>query len=440
MSSLRNRRARYGLLPLLQILALWVLVFSRSSFGQTAQTTEPHVVQASAYLVMDTETGRVLAEHNMHEKRYPASTTKTLTALLAIEKGDLNKRVIISENPPKVGESSIYLKAGEQLTLRELVEAAMIRSANDSCVAIAEAVAGSEEKFVEMMNMRARQLGAKNTHFTNSHGLHHPEHYTTAYDLALITREAMKHPVFNEIAQMRRATLTGNAQIGGKRVIRNRNKLLFRWDEADGIKTGTTRQAGGCLVASATRIDPATNRPWRLLSVVLQSNAKWADSTELLTREGFEKFVPTVVAHGGERLAEVAVEGGERLVQAVAAEEVRLPLLASEESALERRVHPLERAAPIEKGQTIAWLEWKLNGEKIASVPLVAEEAVDRSLIAKAVPALAGMMPSVPLARWSVYLFTVVGIGFLLAGWRVRKDEYNRRRKKRRRAAQYNAE
>lgn len=417
---------RAGYLPLFLLLTLF---FSSASFAQTEKTIEPYAVQATAYLVMDPETGRILSEHNMHEKRFPASTTKTLTALLAIEKGDLEKTVVISENPPKIGESSIYLKAGEQLTLRELVEAAMIRSANDSCVAIAEAVAGSEEKFVEMMNARAKQLGAENTNFTNPHGLHHPQHFTTAYDLALITREAMKHPVFNEIAQMRQATLTGNAQIGGKRRIRNRNRLLFRWDEADGIKTGTTRQAGGCLVASATRVDPETHRPWRLLSVVLQSEKKWEDSSELLVREGFEKYAPTVVARGGEQFAEVAVEGGEKLVQAVAEEEVRLPLRASEESTLEALVHPLERAAPIEKGQTIAWLEWKLNGEKIGSVPLVAQEAVDRSFVAKVAPAFAELAPSLPLARWSIYALSFMGVGLLLAGWKVRRDEYKRKRR-----------
>lgn len=391
----------------------------------------PQVVAAPSYVLMDAETGRVLASRNMHERRAPASTTKTMTALLAVEQGELNSQFTIGHNPPQVGESSIALQKGEQLTLFELIEAAMIRSANDSCVAIAEAVAGTEAEFVKKMNVRAQQLGAKNTHFVNPHGLNDPEHYSTAYDLALIARAAMKHEVFRQIVKTKETTIRGNAKVGGVRKLFNRNRLLFRWDEADGIKTGYTRQAGRCLISSATRIDPATNRPWQLIGVVLHSPDSWADSANLLIRHGFEKYQPTVVVRGGQELAEITVEGGAHEAKAVAAHEIRLPLLPSEQALLTKQVHPLKRSAPIKEGQTIAWLEWQLNGHKIASVPLVAQEAVPQSLIARIAPALGARFPAQPILRWSVYAVAAVGAFLLLTGW---KAKINNERKRKRRA------
>ena len=391
-----------------------------------------HPIVAPSYVLMDVTTGRVLASRNMHERRFPASTTKTMTALLAIEKGKLDEVVAIGPNPPKVGESSIYLQAGERMPLFDLVEAAMIRSANDSCVAIAEAVGGSEANFVDMMNARAKQLGAKDTHFMNPHGLHNSQHYTTAYDLAVIAREAMTHPVFNEIIRKKETLISGPAKQGGVRKIFNRNKLLFRWNEADGVKTGTTKQAGGCLIASATRVDPATKRPWRLLAVVLHSTGKWSDSASLLIKEGFEKYQPIVVAHAGETLASVKVDGGEKMVPAVASREIRLPLLPSEQQLITAHVQPLERAAPIAKGQTVAWLAWDLNNRKIASVPLVASEPVGVSLAAKILPAAAPLVPSQPLLRWSVYALAVAGVLLLLAGWKVKNNDNQRKQRRRR--------
>lgn len=386
-------------------------------------------ISAPSYVLMDVETGRVLASRNMNQKRFPASTTKTMTALLALENGDLNSVVTVGPNPPKVGESSIYVQKGERFTLRELVEAAMIKSANDSCLAIAEHLAGSESKFAAMMNRKARELGAKNTHFVNPHGLHDANHFTTAYDLALIARAAMKNPVFNEIIRMQKTTIKGNAKIGGRRILFNRNKLLFRWNEADGVKTGTTKQAGNCLIASATRVDPITKRPWRLLSVVLHAAGdKWADSTNIIKREGFGKYSRITVAKGGEKLADVVVKGGARPVAAIAEREIRLPLNRGEQSALSTEVHSLEREAPIAAGQTIAWLQWNLNGRKIASVPLVAREAVEKSLVAKVLPAAAPLLPSQPLWRWSVYALAISGVLFVIAGWKVRTHE-NKRRK-----------
>jgi D-alanyl-D-alanine carboxypeptidase (penicillin-binding protein 5/6) len=340
----------------------------------------------------------------------------------------------VGPNPPKTGESSVFLQQGETFTLRELLEAALIRSANDSCVAIAEGVAGTQEKFVEMMNKKAREVGANDSHFVNPHGLHDPNHYTTAYDLAMIARAAIKHPEFNEIIATRETTIHGNAKVGAVRLLKNRNRLLFRWDECDGVKTGYTRQAGRCLVASATHIDPRTHRPWRLIGVVMHAPDSWTDARHLL-EYGFQKFSPTVVAHGGETLAKLDVQGGSSQVQAAASHEIRLPLKGIEKANLQTRVRSLAPEAPVKKDQVVAQLEWSLNGKKIGEVPLVAREAVGKSLVASVVPAAGRMMPSHPLARWSVYACAMLGILCIILGWKVRAHERKREWERARRHA-----
>src|SRR5690606_8441246 len=268
-------------------------------------------------------------------------TTKIMTALLAIESGKLDQTFTIGPNPPKVGESSLYLEEGEVFTLGTLVQATLTKSANDGCVAIAEAVSGSVPAFVKLMNLKAKQLGAYNTHFTNTNGLHHPDHYTTASDLAIITRAALKDPFFNTTVAIKKMTLHGNKRIP-QRIFYNHNRLLMHWEKADGVKTGYTRQAGKCLVATATATDPATGHKWRLLSVVLHAPNSWSDSINLLQRHGFDQFQPVRVAEAGKVLSEVKIQGGSRVAEAISTEELWLPLRQGEKEHLKMTVHPLE--------------------------------------------------------------------------------------------------
>jgi D-alanyl-D-alanine carboxypeptidase (penicillin-binding protein 5/6) len=402
--------------------------------AELKKASNDSTVLAPSYVLMDADTGRVLAARKEHERRFPASTTKTLTALTAIENADLNQVVTVGPNPPKTGESSVYLQQGETFALRELLEAALIKSANDSCVAIAEGVAGTEQAFVEMMNREARKVGAKDSHFVNPHGLHDPNHYTTAYDLAVIARAAMKHPEFNEIISTRETTIHGNARVGAVRTLRNRNRLLFRWAECDGVKTGYTRQAGRCLIASATRVNPSTHRPWRLIGVVMHAPDSWTDARHLL-EYGFQKYSPVVVARGGETLAKLDVQGGSSQVRAVAAREIRLPLKGIEKANLQTKVRSLAPEAPVKKDQVVAQLEWSVAGKKIGEVPLVARDAVGKSLVARVVPAAGHMMPSHPLARWSLYVCATLGILCIILGWKVRAHERKREWERARRHA-----
>lgn len=410
-------RLKHTALPYLFVVLCLALSFDVAG----AQPT----LRALSYILMDVDTGRVLAAHDEHTRRFPASTTKTMTALVAIEKGDLNRVVSIGPNPPKTGEASIGLMQGETFVLHELVEAALIKSANDSCVAIAEAVAGTLPKFVEMMNQKARAVNVKDTHFVNPHGLHNPNHYTTAYDLALIARDALKYPVFNEIIATKETTIHGNAKVGALRPLHNRNRLLFRWAECDGVKTGYTRQAGRCLIASATRIDPATHRPWRLLCVVLHSPDSWAESRQLI-EWGFHNYKPTIVAHGGETLTTIDAEGGSTPVQAIAAHEIRLPLRAGEQQRISTRISSLQPEAPVAKDQPVASLVCLINGKKVGVVPLVARDAVSKSLVVRVVPAAAPVIPSRPLLRWAMYSCAILGLFFLATGLKAYDNERKR--------------
>jgi len=248
-------------------------------------------IEGEGALVLDLDSGKVLYEKNDHKRLYPASTTKILTALLAVEYGKLTDRITVGKEVQfkTEGESTAWLKEGQVLTLRELLAGLMLPSGNDAARTIAVYIAKkqmdnphvSEEKaldyFVSMMNKKAKEVGAKESHFMNPHGLHDPNHYTTAYDLGLIASKAMKNPMFQEIV---------SSKVYSDKAItyQNRNQLLdsnspYYFEGANGIKTGFTDEAGYCLVSSAERNGK------RLMAVVLKSskNSVWNDSTTLLT-------------------------------------------------------------------------------------------------------------------------------------------------------------
>ncbi|MFK9090914.1 D-alanyl-D-alanine carboxypeptidase family protein [Bacillus salipaludis] len=248
-------------------------------------------IQGEAGLVLDLDSGKVMYEKNDHKRLYPASTTKIVTALLAVEYGKLTDRITVGKEAQfkTEGESTAWLKEGQVLTLRELLAGLMLPSGNDAARTTAVYIAKkqldnphvSEEKaldyFVSMMNKKAQELGAKESHFMNPHGLHHPNHYTTAYDLGLIASEAIKNPTFKEI-------VSSKVYSDEAVTYQNRNKLLdsnspYYFEGANGIKTGFTDEAGYCLVSSAERNGK------KLMAVVLNSSKEsvWNDSTTLLT-------------------------------------------------------------------------------------------------------------------------------------------------------------
>ncbi len=236
--------------------------------------TLPYVSAHSAVL-LDAQTGDILYDREAEKQRPPASTTKILTAILALEMAGLDETSIVSEKADKVGESSLYLNKGNKIKLGELIEGALIRSGNDACVAIAEQTAGSLDEFIRLMNLKAVSLGARNSNFVNPHGLPDKDHYTTAYDLAIIARYAMANPVFSKIVAQKISTIDFE-QPQKSQIAKNTNKLLWNYSFADGIKTGTTNAAGKCLVASASK------EGRRLICVTLNAPDRFGDAKRLL--------------------------------------------------------------------------------------------------------------------------------------------------------------
>jgi serine-type D-Ala-D-Ala carboxypeptidase (penicillin-binding protein 5/6) len=259
----------------------------------------PDVPAVAAYL-LDPDTGDVLYEKNAQKSYAMASTTKIMTAIVAIENSNLSDSVVISEHAATVGESSAWLSKGETLTIEQLLYALLLQSANDAAVALAEGVAGSEQAFVDMMNQKAAELGAVDTHFANPHGLDQPGHYTSASNLAMIMAYAMRNSTFRQIVQTKRYELAWPGH-PFPRVLENHNKLLSTYEWATGGKTGYTVDAGKCLVASAAKDGR------QLISVVLNGgDGYWDDSVKLLNY-GFDSFTRVEYAYSSEPLAQIYV-------------------------------------------------------------------------------------------------------------------------------------
>jgi serine-type D-Ala-D-Ala carboxypeptidase (penicillin-binding protein 5/6) len=254
----------------------WLMLFVLLALGnRVGGQQDPSVVAESAAL-LDTFTGEFLYTKNEDAREYPASATKILTALIVIEAGDLDKMVKVELPDTKVEPSSLDLKAGEQYPRRQLLYGLLLKSANDVALALARDDAGSVEAFVEKMNRRAVELGAASSHFTNPHGLHDPDHYTTAHDLAVIARAAMQQPFLREIVST--IYYTWKSPSGGIYQLRNHNRLLRHFAGCNGLKTGYTRAAQQVLVSSALR------EGHEVISVVLHTNKPgiWDDSKTLL--------------------------------------------------------------------------------------------------------------------------------------------------------------
>lgn len=270
-----NFSIRYRILPLLLIIiSVWLNVAFAAA--------PPPKVEAEAAILMVGGTNQVLFKKNPYGIMYPASTTKIMTLITALEKGDPDSIVTVSAKAAACEESSLELNAGDKLTLRNLETGMMLVSGNDAAEAIAEHIAGSIPAFVDMMNANAERIGAKNTHFSNPHGLPDPyNHYTTAYDLGLIASYAMQNPDFVKIVSSREYTVKYINR--GDKLVTNTNKLLKTYPGINGIKTGYTDAAGDCLVAGAKR------NGVQLIAVVLNDDYRWADAAKLLDY-GFQQL------------------------------------------------------------------------------------------------------------------------------------------------------
>ena len=325
---------------------------------------------AAAAILMDVDSGRVLYERNADARMLIASTTKIMTALVAIRDGDLSDTVKVSREAAYTEGSSMYLKEGEELTLETLLYGLLLCSGNDAAVAVAEHVGGSVERFVERMNDTALELGMGGSSFANPNGLDDEAHYSTARDMAVLARAAAEDETLVRIASTRTVTIGG-------RTMTNHNKLLSFMDGCIGLKTGYTKAAGRTLVSCAERGGQ------RLIAVTLQDGNDWADHQGLYDY-GFTAYPARRMAQLGHEFSRAAVAGGmEEAVPLIAADSFAWPLGPGER--LEAGVElDRELTAPVRAGARVGQAVFTLDGEEVGRVGLLCGETV----LPKAGPAM----------------------------------------------------
>ena len=289
-----------------RIIAIIISIFLTVASLSIDTLAAPNTLSLSAEsaVLIDANSKEVLFEKNAEKRMGMASTTKIMTALIAAELGDLNKTVTVSKDAVGIEGSSIYLYAGERFTLLELLYALMLRSANDAAAAIAIEIGGSIEGFADIMNEKAMSMGLENTHFTNPHGLYDKEHYTSAYDLALISRELLENETLRTIVSTKKISIPLHESSDNTRFLVNHNKMLKLYDGAIGVKTGFTKTTGRCLVSAAER-DGLT-----LIAVTLNAPDDWNDHTKMLDF-GFDQYESVLIADACAFLHHLWLVGGE---------------------------------------------------------------------------------------------------------------------------------
>lgn len=333
-------------------------------------------LNAKSAILMEESTGNILYESNPDERLPIASVTKVMTMLLIMEAVDsgkisLDDMVTVSENAMSYGGSTMFLETGEQLTVNDMLKGIAVASANDGCVAMAEHLAGSESAFVDMMNEKAKELGMENTHFMNTNGLDEDDHYSSARDVAIMSRELMKHETIFNYTSIWMDTLRG-----GKFQLANTNKLIRFYDGANGLKTGSTSKALCCLSAAAKRND------MQLIAVVLgaPTSAERFASAKSLLDYGFANYAVNTQITAGDEVQKIAVEKGvDKEVGVVAGDSCSTLVKKGQEDNITKEIKIDETiTAPIEAGQKIGTMTISRDGEVIADIDLNASSAVEK--------------------------------------------------------------
>lgn len=353
------------IISIFSILLMFVVLFSNISIDVSA---EEIYSCAKGMVVLEGNTNTVLYSQNAHEKLPMASTTKIITAILAIENTeDLDAKIKISDKAIGIEGTSIYLKSGEELSMRDLLYGLILASGNDCAVAIAESF-GSEEIFVEMMNEFAIRLNLKNTHFDNPHGLDSDNHYTSAYDLAVMTSYALKNNTFREIVSTERMVIPAN-EIYQARYLKNKNKLLFINDNCIGVKTGFTDNAGRCLV------NAHEENNMQIISVVLNCQPMF-EECQRLTDLALENYTMREFIKPYNFVSNIEIEDSDKSeIGVIAIKGFSLPILKTEENNYEIRYNlPTKLTAPIELNENIGNVEILYNNEVVFEDQLITIE------------------------------------------------------------------
>ncbi len=358
-----RRLVNLGILSLMSLVLLPITVSAGDS---------PPEITAKAAIVMEASTGKVLCNKNAEERRYPASTTKIITLITALEYGKLDDIVTASDKAATTEGSSLWLASGEQLKLLDMLYGVMLISGNDATVAVAEHISGSVENFAKQMTLKAHAIGATNSNFTNTSGLPDEKHYTTAHDLAKITAYGYRNPLFNQIVSTQHKVIPWPGK-DHDRDLYNENKMLWLYDGANGVKTGYTDAAGRCLVSGAKR------NGVQIVAVVLDSERMWDDSIKLLDY-GFAKLTQVPIVRKDDILKTVKINDGKvSELRLLATNDIDLPMADNEREKFTTVIDaPNKLNAPITAGQKLGTVKVMYNNVEVSSTDLVADRTVER--------------------------------------------------------------
>ncbi|NLX62859.1 MAG: D-alanyl-D-alanine carboxypeptidase [Tissierellia bacterium] len=361
----------------IMIISILCLSITPTSFAEGELN-----IKAKSAILMDYNTKKVIYEQNANEKVAPASITKIMTLLLAMEalesgKITLNDEVRISAHAAGMGGSQLWLEEGEIQRVEDLIKAVAIRSANDASVALAEHIAGSEELFVKMMNDRAKELGMNNTNFANASGLPNENHYTSAYDVAIMSAELLKHEKIHKwLTTYMDEMLVGKKKDKVQSLV-NTNRLIKEYEGTTGIKTGSTSEAGHCLSASAKRNN------LHLIAVVMGSDTSKIrfDETMRLLDYGFANYDSVAVGRKGDIIGKVNVYKGKTdFVEAVLERDSFLLLPKGDSGNITKEIVLLDFVeGPIEEGQELGKLIIKIDEVEVDSVKLVSNTSIEKA-------------------------------------------------------------
>ncbi len=431
---------------IISMLLVVLLLFSGRIY---ASESIPLKLYSEAALVMDMNDGTVLYSMNATEQRYPASTTKMLTCIIALENLDLGITVTVDADSAALGGNSLKLREGEKLNAKDLLYSTMVISANDGASAIAKAVSGNIEEFVKLMNKKADEIGCTGSNFVNPHGLHDDNHYTTAYDLAKIAMYCMQNPLFREIVNLNSYTVPAT-NLSEQRILDSTNWLLYdtvdshrvyvgndyrycKYDGCIGIKTGQTAKAGACMVAAATRGETS------ILVVNLKAGnvyERFSDSIALLDL-GFANYETSKIMTMDSDMGDIRVKrGAVKSVALTLEKDIKVTLKSGEKISsvtTESAISQSALTAPVEAGTVVGTLNVYKSGSLIGSVNIVTTESVSKGGILS----VFGITDATASKIWKVFktifiILLVLAAAFVV--WVIYEKEKVKKKKARRAA------
>ena len=412
------------ILPLVIGLSIMVNTVVSPFIALAAPVPKVPAISSTAVILIDADSGRVIYEKNADKRMYPASTTKILTCILALEKSKLADQVTVGDINSEMPHDAVHMSLiqGEQLTLEQLLYGLMLRSANDAAVVVAEHVSGTVPAFAAEMNKKAKELGANSSNFVTPNGLFNKNHYTTARDMSLIAKYAMKNEKFRDIVSTIRYTIPATNKRPLRDYIANGNQLIwkggkYKYQYATGIKTGYVPESGNCLVSSAKKNDT------ELIAVIFKANGKvmYADALKLFNY-GFSNFTKKNVLTKGQIVTTASIEKTGQRFNLIAEKDISLLLKTGEEQQIKTTiaVNP-NLKTPIKKGAIYGTVTIQFNGQLIDKVNLLANEDIAKKIL-----------PTVKIPKfWWAY---PIGL-FLL--WRIFKSFKKKKRFHGRRSTYY---